>query len=78
MNFTRHALEQMRRRGISKRQVESAMSKGRETWRKGALMILHGDLRVIYCPFTGHVITTWWQGRGRVRTGHGRPRKKGR
>lgn len=76
MKFTRHAREQMRRRGISTRHVEAALSTGRETWRKGALLIMHGTLRIIFCPFTGFVITAWWQGQGKTRTGHGRVRKK--
>ena len=78
MKFTRHAREQMRRRGISHRHVEAALSTGRETWRKGALLVMHGTLCVIFCPFTGFVITAWWHGNGETRTGHGRVRKKRR
>ena len=70
MKFTRHAREQMRRRGISTRHVEAALSTGRETWRKGALLVMHGTLRVIFCPFTGYVITAWWQ-RGRKKRAPG-------
>ena len=76
MKFTLHARDQMRRRGISARHLEAALSTGREAWRKGALLIMHGSLRVIVCPFTGRVITAWWQGKGKTRTGSGRIRKK--
>lgn len=69
MNFTRHTQERLRRRNIRARHVEAALSKGREVWRKGALLIMHGTLRVIYCPFSNCVITAWWQGKKPTRTG---------
>lgn len=75
MKLTRHAREQMHRRGITTRHVEAALSAGKEVWRKGALLVMHGTLRVVYCPFTGEVITAWWS-KGRTRTGRGRARKR--
>lgn len=72
MNFTRHAQERLHRRNISVRQVEAALSKGREAWRKGALLVMHGTLRVIYCPFFNCVITAWWQGKKPTRKGRSR------
>lgn len=81
MKLTRHAQEQMRRRGISPRQIEDALSKGKEIWRRRAFLVMSGALRVIYCPTSDSVITAWWQGRkpsrkGRCRVNNTRGRKR--
>lgn len=75
MKFTRHARDQMRQRNITPRQIETALSRGKDVWRKGALLIMHRALRVIYCPFSGCVITAWWQGSRATRTRQGRGRR---
>ena len=63
MKFTVHAIRQMRRRGIARCRVEIALLRGREFWRRGALLVMHQRLRVVYCPYTDYVITAWWRGK---------------
>lgn len=76
MRLTKHAREQMRRRNISVRQAEAAMFKGKEFWRKGALLIMHGNLRLIVSPFSGFIITAWWQNHRPTRHGQGKRYQK--